>query len=80
MIKAKWAWAGANRSLKADIGFNILPTGEVSNVHTVASSGDATYDKLAETAVRAASPFPPPPEEYQSEFADTGFVYTFEPE
>jgi len=80
MIKEKWAWAGANRSLRADIGFNILPTGEVINLRTVAPSGDSNYDELAETAVRAASPFPAPPEECQEEFETQGFLYTFEPE
>jgi colicin import membrane protein len=79
MIKDKWAWAGA-KTLKADIGFNILPTGEVANVRTVASSGDAHYDRLAETAVRAASPFPAPPAECAEEFETAGFLYTFEPE
>jgi colicin import membrane protein len=79
MIKDKWAWAGA-KTLKADIGFNILPTGEVANVRTVASSGDANYDRLAETAVRAASPFPAPPAECAEEFETGGFLYTFEPE
>ena len=79
MVKEKWAWAGT-KSLKADIFFSILPNGEVNNVRTVVSSGDPTYDKLAETAVRAASPFPAPPEECQEEFETSGFLYTFEPE
>lgn len=79
MIKQKWVWGGPDRSLKADIGFAVLPSGEVVDVRTVVSSGDPTYDRSAETAVRAASPLLPPPEEYQTEFATVGFVYTFEP-
>lgn len=79
MIKQKWVWGGPDRTLKADIGFAVLPSGEVVDVRTVASSGDPTYDRSAETAVRAASPLPPPPDEFQAEFAAVGFVYTFEP-
>lgn len=79
MIKEKWVWAGQDPTLRADIAFNILSGGEVVNVRTVASSGDVNYDRRAETAVRAAAPFPPPPAEYQAEFETVGFVYTFEP-
>ncbi len=68
-IKATWAWAGANSSLKVVVHFNITPTGELINIRTIESSGDPTYDASVERAVRAASPLDPPPVEYQEQFS-----------
>jgi colicin import membrane protein len=39
-----------------------MPGGEVMGVEIVKSSGDATYDRQAENAVRKASPLPVPEE------------------
>jgi TolA protein len=68
-IKAAWAWAGANRALRAVVRFNILENGEIVNVQIVTPSGDASYDSSIERALRAASPLNPPPENYRSEFS-----------
>ncbi len=77
-IKEKWAWAGRQKNLRAVVAFVILESGEIANVRTVVSSGDAGYDQLAERAVRAVSPLPPPPPEYREEFAN--YELTFEPQ
>ena len=77
-IKAAWAWAGAGRSLKAKVQFNITPAGDIVNVRIVEPSGDPSYDASVERAVRAANPLDPPPEKYRSEFASVEL--TFEPE
>lgn len=68
-IRAAWAWAGANRSLRAVVRFNIMANGDIVNVQIVTSSGDRTYDSSIERALRAASPLDPPPPEYREEFS-----------
>jgi TolA protein len=68
-IKSAWAWAGANRSLRAVVRFNILTNGDIVNVQIVTSSGDPSYDSSIERALRAASPLDPPPAEYREEFS-----------
>lgn len=75
-IKESWVWAGEDPSLEAKVLFEITDTGEVVNVRTVSSSGNASYDASAERAVRAASPLPPPPEKYRSLFVH-GVEITF---
>lgn len=60
-VVTKW-----NRPLTARNGMvttlriTVLPGGEVSNVVTVKSSGDAAFDASAEEAVRKSSPLPVP--------------------
>jgi colicin import membrane protein len=60
-VITKW-----NRPLSARHGMvttlriTVLPGGEVSNVVTVRSSGDASFDASAEEAVRRSSPLPVP--------------------
>jgi colicin import membrane protein len=68
-IKAAWVWAGANRSLRAVVRFNLLPSGEIVNVQIVTASGDPSYDASIERALRRASPLDPPPERYRDEFS-----------
>jgi TolA protein len=68
-IKAAWAWAGANRSLRAVVRFNILANGDIVNVQIVTASGDPSYDSSIERALRAASPLNPPPDQYREEFS-----------
>lgn len=60
-VQTKW-----NRPLSARNGMvvtlriSMLPGGEVTNVVSVNSSGDAAFDASAEEAVRRASPLPVP--------------------
>ena len=77
-IKAAWAWAGADKSLRAVLQFNLDPDGQIKNVRTVESSGDAQYDASCERAVRAVNPLEPVPERYRKEFATVEL--TFKPE
>jgi colicin import membrane protein len=77
-IKAAWAWAGADKSRLAVIQFNLEPDGQIKNVHTTQSSGDAQYDASCERAVRAVNPLEPVPERYRKEFATVEL--TFKPE
>jgi TonB family protein len=77
-IKAAWAWAGADKSLRAVLQFNLEPDGQIKNVRTVESSGDTQYDASCERAVRAVNPLEPVPERYRKEFATVEL--TFKPE
>ncbi len=74
-VKAAWAWAGANRTLHAVVQFNITPEGEVRNVRTIESSGDATFDASAERAVRAVNPLDPVPEKHRALFATVTMTF-----
>lgn len=77
-IKNAWAWAGADKGLHAVVQFNISPSGEITNIRTVQSSGDRQYDASCERAVRAANPLEPVPEKYRATFATVEM--TFKPE
>ena len=68
-IKAAWAWAGADKSLRVVIQFNIGADGEIKNVRVLESSRDPQYDVSAERAVRAVSPLDPVPEKYREAFS-----------
>jgi colicin import membrane protein len=74
-IKAAWAWAGADRTLHAVVQFNITPEGEVRNVRTVETSGDATFDASAERAVRAVNPLDAVPEKHRAAFATVEITF-----
>lgn len=69
-IQDAWAWAGANQALVASVRFSITESGEIHDVKIDKSSGDRGFDASVERAVRAASPLPPPPEQYRSMFSD----------
>jgi TonB family protein len=74
-IKAAWAWAGTDKSLSAVIQFDLTPEGEIRNVRTVQSSGDAKYDASCERAVRAVNPLEPVPEKYRKEFSSVEMTF-----
>jgi TonB family protein len=65
--------------LEAVVFFRIDERGEVTDVQTIRSSGDRSYDASVERAVRAASPVGVPPEAYRKEF-ESGVEITFRPE
>jgi TolA protein len=75
-IKAAWAWAGADKTLRAVVQFNLTPEGEIKNVHTVERSADARYDASCERAIRAVNPLEPVPEKYRKDFST--FELTFQ--
>ena len=75
-IKQAWAWAGANQTLEAAVGFTITETGDVVNVRIKQPSGDPGYDASVERAVRAVNPLTPPPEAYRKEFSDVEITFS----
>jgi len=74
-LKSKWAWAGSNSALQAVVHFNVAPTGEIFNVYVVKPSGDASFDRSAERAVRGSSPLPPPPERHREDFSEVEMTF-----
>jgi colicin import membrane protein len=67
-VKEAWVWPGTAPATSAVVEFNITPAGDIVNVRTKQSSGDASYDASAERAVRRASPLGPPPQKYRDAF------------
>ncbi len=53
---------GLARGLKCTLFVRVIPGGEVVEARVVQSSGNAVFDRQAETAVRKASPLPVPDE------------------
>jgi protein TonB len=54
--------AGHGATGEAIVAFAISPSGGVTSVRIVRTSGNAALDKSALAAVHSASPFPPPPQ------------------
>ena len=52
--------SAANKELKCVIQVSIIPSGDVINVETIKSSGNAAFDKSVENAAYRASPLPVP--------------------
>lgn len=61
-IKKNWNWFDTSTSLRAQITFAVSPTGELSEVAIVRSSGNSLFDNSVIRAVMKSSPLPPPPE------------------
>lgn len=60
-VETKWNRPlSARRGMVTTLRISLLPGGEVANVVTVKSSGDAAFDASAEEAVRRANPLPVP--------------------
>ena len=76
-IKAAWAWAGSDKTLRVVVQFNITPDGEIQNIKVLEPSGNPQYDQSAERAVRAVNPLEPVPEKFRDAFATQEI--TFQP-
>jgi len=74
-IKGRWTWLGDRSDLQVTVRFSILPSGDIANLRLVERSGDATYDASVQRAIKGASPFAPPPEAYQRDFADVELTF-----
>ncbi len=60
-VQTKWNRPlSARRGMVVTLRISVLPGGEVANVVTLKTSGDAAFDASAEEAVRRANPLPVP--------------------
>jgi TonB family protein len=64
--------AGGERG-RVVIGFGLSTTGDLTYVRVISSSGDSSLEERALRAIRAASPFPPPPPERATASFNTSF-------
>lgn len=70
-----WQWSTEFGQLKTVLYFKIQRDGNISEVEVKTSSGDDSFDRQAERAVRLSSPFPPLPDGYQG--GDLGVYFEF---
>ena len=70
----------ARNGMRAEVLVELIPTGEVVSVTLVSSSGNATFDRSAEAAVRKARRFPVPEDIRLFEAHFRQFTLLFEPE
>jgi colicin import membrane protein len=60
-IERNWSRpASARNDMRVELRIGLVPTGEVVSVDIIDSSGNAAFDRSAETAVRRAAPFEVP--------------------
>jgi colicin import membrane protein len=79
-IKRYWIRPSAAKAgLQATLKVSLLPGGEVKRVSVVKSSGDAIFDRSAETAVYKAAPLPQPTDP-KAAAALREFQFIFKPE
>ena len=83
LVTAQWSRPpSARNGMRTVLRIEMLPTGRVTAVAMVESSGDAAFDRSAETAIRRAAPFSElqqlPIRLFNREFRT--LVFTFEPE
>lgn len=61
MVENNWSRPlGSAQGLSADVRVRLQPSGDVVSIEIVKSSGDATFDRSVENAIRRASPLPVP--------------------
>jgi len=72
--------ASANEGMNCEVQVRLIPSGDVIQVQLTRSSGDSTFDRSVENAVRKASPLPVPPVETGlfDVFRDLKFPFTLE--
>lgn len=54
--------SGTKPGMSTTVSVQLIPSGDVINVQTTKSSGDKSFDRSVETAVRRADPLPLPPD------------------
>jgi colicin import membrane protein len=66
--------------MSCKIQVRIAPGGDVLDVKVIATSGDASFDRSAEAAVRKASPLHMPPDAKVAQELQPTFQFTFKPD
>ncbi len=66
------------RTLKAEVTFKVMATGEATDVHVKKSSGNELFDGAVLSAVKKAAPFSPPPE-HLKKLLQAGVTLVFSP-
>lgn len=74
-VKSGWHWLPGSSHFRARVRVRILPSGMIQDVRIEQSSGNSNFDDSVVRAVTKASPVPPPPEKYYSDFKDVRFWF-----
>jgi TonB family protein len=69
-IQDAWNFAGRDPKLTATVTVGINPDGSLNAVRVSDASRDPAFDGSVVRAIRLAAPFPPPPEQYRTQFAE----------
>ena len=81
LIVANWSRPpSARNGMRATLQVNLIPTGDVSQVVVIESSGNLAFDRSAEAAVRKAEKFEVPQESRVFEDNFRSFPVIFKPE
>jgi len=81
LIRQNWSRPpSARNGMEAKLLVELIPTGELSSVTIVESSGNAAFDRSAEQAVRRAQRFDVPAENAIFEKHFRSFYFLFKPE
>lgn len=75
-VKQGWNWHDPKVELLATVRFSISPTGALSNVRLVQSSGNPSYDEAALRSVSRSSPVPAATKDIYPDFADVVVDFT----
>ena len=74
-VKAGWRWMVRTERLRTLVRVKIEASGNIADVKIEQSSGSSNFDDSVVRAVRKASPVPPPPKEFYSDFSDVRFWF-----
>jgi TolA protein len=74
-IKEGWRWYDTSAALTTGVTFDISPSGEISNVVVVNTSGNRVFDDSVLRAIYKASPVPAPPEKVYEYFRKVRMVF-----
>jgi colicin import membrane protein len=74
-VKSGWRWMQRSSHLRTLVEAKLRPDGEITSVRILQSSGNSNFDDSVVRAVKKASPVPPPPREFYSDFATVGFWF-----
>lgn len=74
-VKSGWRWMQRSDRLRTLVRVRISPTGDISEVRILEGSGNSNFDDSVVRAVKKASPVPPAPREFYSDFADVRFWF-----
>lgn len=69
-VKKAWSFSGGESELTTTVNFAIGADGNLTGVKITQSSQDSAFDDSVIRAIRHAAPFPPPPANYRSQFAE----------
>jgi TonB family protein len=79
-IKQNWAFseqlAGKKKKLETRVSFNVMPSGEITGITIVKSSGSEYLDSSATMAIKKSNPVMPHPEGISKPYIEVKLIFT----